>query len=106
MTDSEITGGGDTASGGAKRALSKTPMFTARNSARYERQELIKEINEAINAVDQSTQQTASTVEEANAASQSLADEAEGLSNLIKKFRVRSGHGQVSNQPRKLRRAS
>lgn len=47
MTDSEITGGGDTASGRAKRALSKTPMFTARNSARYERQELIKQINEA-----------------------------------------------------------
>lgn len=47
MTDGEITGGGDTPTGGAKRALTKTPMFTARNSARYERQELIKQIDEA-----------------------------------------------------------
>ncbi len=47
MTDSEITGGGDTPTGAAKRPLSKTPMFTARNSARYERQAVIKEIDDA-----------------------------------------------------------
>jgi Serine dehydrogenase proteinase len=47
MTDGEITGGGDTPTGGAKRPLTKTPMFTARNSARYERQELIKQIDDA-----------------------------------------------------------
>ena len=49
MTDAEITGGGDTPTGGAKRPLNKTPMFTARNSARYERQELIKQIDNAEN---------------------------------------------------------
>jgi hypothetical protein len=49
MTDGEMTGGGDTPTGSAKRALSKTPMFTARNSARYERQELIKQIDDAEN---------------------------------------------------------
>jgi hypothetical protein len=47
VTDGEITGGGDTPSGGAKRPMMKTPMFTARNSARYERQELIKQIDSA-----------------------------------------------------------
>ncbi len=47
MSESEMTGGGDTPTGGAKRPMSKTPMFTARNSARYERQELIKQIDEA-----------------------------------------------------------
>jgi ClpP class serine protease len=35
------------ASGPAKRPMSKTPMFTARHSARYERQDLIKEIDAA-----------------------------------------------------------
>ena len=46
MSDEDMTGGGDTPTGAAKRPLSKTPMFTARNAARYERQELVKQIDE------------------------------------------------------------
>jgi ClpP class serine protease len=39
--------GPDTGPDAARRAPTKTPMFTARNSARYERQDLIKAINQA-----------------------------------------------------------
>jgi hypothetical protein len=46
MSDGEAKVGGDTPTGGAKRPMSKTPMFTARHSARYERQDLIKQIDE------------------------------------------------------------
>ncbi|MBO3761072.1 PAS domain-containing methyl-accepting chemotaxis protein [Ciceribacter sp. L1K22] len=51
----------------------------------------INEINEAINILDQGTQKAAATVEEANAASQSLAAEAESLAGLIGRFKVGSG---------------
>lgn len=47
MSDGGVTGGGDTPTGSPKRPMTKTPMFTARNSARYERQELIRQIDEA-----------------------------------------------------------
>lgn len=47
------------------------------------------EINEAVNLLDQATQQNAATVEEANAAAQSLADDAQTLYDLIANFKVR-----------------
>lgn len=49
MSDGDAEGevGGDTRTGAAKRPMSKTPMFTARHSARYERQDLIKQIDDA-----------------------------------------------------------
>ncbi|MBP1851232.1 methyl-accepting chemotaxis protein [Rhizobium halophytocola] len=60
----------------------------------------IREINVAINTVDQGTQKTAATVEEANAASQNLADEAEALSTLIRRFKVRAkAAGSAQNAP-------
>ncbi len=46
------------------------------------------EINEAVNQMDQTTQQNAAMVEQSTAASRSMADEAEGLSQLISQFRL------------------
>ncbi|KQW26381.1 hypothetical protein ASE36_20580 [Rhizobium sp. Root274] len=48
----------------------------------------LKEINTAVNSIDQSTQQNAAMVEESTAASHSLAKEAEDLFNLIAGFEV------------------
>ena len=56
----------------------------------------ITEINSAINDLDGGTQRNAATVEEANAASRSLASEAEALTQLIGKFKVRGSlHDQA-----------
>jgi methyl-accepting chemotaxis protein len=46
------------------------------------------EINQAVNTLDQGTQQNAAMVEESTAASHSLAREAEALFNLLGQFRV------------------
>ncbi|SMC77455.1 PAS domain-containing methyl-accepting chemotaxis protein [Rhizobium sp. RU36D] len=47
----------------------------------------LAEINKAVNAMDQNTQQNAAMVEETTAASHSLAREAETLRNLVSQFR-------------------
>ncbi|WP_377297400.1 methyl-accepting chemotaxis protein [Rhizobium sp. SGZ-381] len=46
----------------------------------------LKEINKALNQMDQNTQQNAAMVEESSAASHNLAREAESLRNLISRF--------------------
>ncbi len=48
----------------------------------------LKEITQAVNTIDQGTQRNAAMVEESNAASHSLANEAEALFNLLGRFRV------------------
>ncbi|UWU24679.1 methyl-accepting chemotaxis protein (plasmid) [Rhizobium sp. CB3060] len=48
----------------------------------------LKEINQAVNTIDQGTQQNTSMVVESNAASHSLANEAEALFNLLGRFRI------------------
>ncbi|SCB57715.1 methyl-accepting chemotaxis sensory transducer with Cache sensor [Rhizobium aethiopicum] len=54
----------------------------------------LKEINQAMNQMDQVTQQNAAMVEEATAASVALNDEAQTLKALATRFRVSgSGHG-------------
>ena len=52
----------------------------------------LKEINSAVNQMDQVTQQNAAMVEEATAASVSLNEEAKTLQSLVARFRT--GHGQ------------
>ncbi|WFS00430.1 methyl-accepting chemotaxis protein [Rhizobium tumorigenes] len=47
----------------------------------------LKEINNAVNSMDQNTQQNAAMVEETTAASSSLANEAESLRELLAQFR-------------------
>lgn len=48
----------------------------------------LKEINQAVNTIDQGTQHNTSVVVESNAASHSLAKEAEALFNLLSRFRI------------------
>ncbi|MFB2608321.1 methyl-accepting chemotaxis protein, partial [Rhizobium phaseoli] len=55
----------------------------------------LKEINQAMNQMDQVTQQNAAMVEEATAASVALNDEAQTLKALATRFRV-SGSGNAA----------
>ena len=48
----------------------------------------LSEVNTAVNQMDQVTQQNAAMVEEATAASHSLTQEAQGLAQLIERFRL------------------
>ncbi|MBD9374146.1 methyl-accepting chemotaxis protein [Rhizobium sp. ARZ01] len=57
----------------------------------------LNEINMAVNTIDQNTQQNAAMVEESNAASHSLAREAEALNRLIAQFNV--GDGRQTRAP-------
>lgn len=59
----------------------------------------IAQINVAINQMDQSTQQNAAMVEQATAASYSLAKEADGMAALVSKFNV----GEAASRPQNRR---
>jgi methyl-accepting chemotaxis protein len=48
----------------------------------------LREINQAVNAMDQATQQNAAMVEESTAASHAMAREADALHGLIRRFRL------------------
>jgi methyl-accepting chemotaxis protein len=50
----------------------------------------LKEVNTALNQMDQVTQQNAAMVEEATAASHSLSREADALARLVSQFEIRS----------------
>ncbi len=52
----------------------------------------LKEINQSVNSLDQSTQQNAAMVEESTAASHKLASEAEALRRLLAQFRLGEAH--------------
>ncbi|WP_246659219.1 PAS domain-containing methyl-accepting chemotaxis protein [Rhizobium sp. FY34] len=62
----------------------------------------LREINQAVNTIDHSTQQNAAMVEQSNAASHALANEADGLFKLISRFRLgetgRTAHSQSHAQ--------
>ncbi len=55
----------------------------------------LKEINTAVNTMDQGTQQNAAMVEESTAASHSLASQADALSSLLGQFRMGDGAAAV-----------
>lgn len=61
----------------------------------------LAEINTAVNSLDQTTQQNAAMVEEASAASASLASESATLRELIGQFNVGSTTGQQAYPLRK-----
>ena len=67
----------------------------------------LKEINHAVNLMDQATQQNAAMVEETTAASHGLAKEAETLRELLGQFRLGHEHGAsltvVSNHGNDMR---
>ena len=60
-------------------------------SAAQEQSVGLAEVNTAVNHMDQATQQNAAMVEEMNAASAGLAQEASGLANLLSQFRTDAG---------------
>ncbi|ANH07807.1 PAS domain-containing methyl-accepting chemotaxis protein [Shinella sp. HZN7] len=66
------------------------------------------EINQAVNTLDQGTQQNAAMVEESTAASHSLAREAEALFNLLGQFRVgaETGRGRPAETHSDMRPAA
>jgi methyl-accepting chemotaxis protein len=64
----------------------------------------LREINAAVNTMDQSTQQNAAMVEESTAASHSLAREADSLFDLVSQFSF--GSAGVTDTPRLRRPAS
>jgi len=57
----------------------------------------LKEVNAAVNTMDQGTQQNAAMVEESNAQSATLAAEAEQLASLLQQFRTR-GSAQATRR--------
>ncbi|PYE92286.1 methyl-accepting chemotaxis sensory transducer with Pas/Pac sensor [Rhizobium sp. PP-F2F-G38] len=59
----------------------------------------LKEINTAVNTIDQGTQQNAAMVEETSAASHGLAREAEELFQLLSRFNVGAGTAARPSQP-------
>ena len=66
----------------------------------------LREINQAVNVMDQATQKNAAMVEETTAASHGLASEADNLYVLLRQFKI-SGDGQISSaQPIDKKRAS
>ncbi|MBB4238727.1 methyl-accepting chemotaxis protein [Rhizobium esperanzae] len=65
----------------------------------------LKEINQAVNTLDQATQQNAAMVEESTAASHSLAREAETLRVLLARFRL-PGQAQTAGRPETRQMAS
>lgn len=64
----------------------------------------LKEINTAVNAMDQGTQQNAAMVEQATAAAHSLASESSALFQLLSQFRI--GGESSQNQSRTMNIAS
>ena len=63
----------------------------------------LKEINTAVNTMDQGTQQNAAMVEETTAASHSLAREAEQLFNLLGQFNVGASRTRESGSVQPFR---
>ncbi len=59
----------------------------------------LKEINQAVNVMDQATQKNAAMVEETTAASHSLSSEAENLRRLLQQFRIGRATGPASAAP-------
>ena len=60
----------------------------------------LKQVNSAIASMDDMTRQNASMVKEATAAARSLASEADELTTLVARFRLRSeGNGAESAAP-------
>jgi methyl-accepting chemotaxis protein len=61
----------------------------------------LAEVNTAVNQMDQVTQQNAAMVEEATAASHSLASEAEALAKLVQQFKIGDGGETASASARR-----
>ncbi len=67
--------------------------------ASSEQSEGLNEVNKAVNAMDQVTQQNAAMVEETNAVTHRLSEEAEKLTGLVGQFQTKQTAKQQSNAP-------
>jgi methyl-accepting chemotaxis protein len=67
----------------------------------HEQSTALEEVNTAINQMDQTTQQNAAMVEQATAATHALAQQAEGLAQLITQFKIEGqGHAAAPAESR------
>lgn len=104
-SSAEVTGGVDLVrkAGEALRTIGgfieemNTHVDSIATSAR-EQSTGLSEVNQAVNAMDQTTQQNAAMVEQSSAASAALASEAAGLQQLVRKFRLSEDAGRAAPQ--------
>ncbi|QLF70871.1 HAMP domain-containing protein [Peteryoungia desertarenae] len=89
------TGDGLTAIAGLVQAINE--HMDAIASAAQEQSVGLGEVNTAVNHMDQSTQKNAAMVEEMNAASAGLAQEAANLAELLRQFRTGEGAAVASS---------
>ena len=61
----------------------------------------LQEVNIAVSQMDQVTQQNAAMVEETTAVTHRLANEADGLSNMVMRFRTAGGKASAQKAPRR-----
>ena len=73
-----------------------TRLITEISNSVREQSNGLKEVNIAVNRMDQITQQNAAMVEQSTAASHSMRQEAEQLGLMIRRFRVADEHGEAS----------
>jgi len=66
----------------------------------------LREINQAVNAIDQGTQQNAAMVEESSAAAHSLSIEAASLFEMVEKFKLREDGASRQQAARASQRAA
>ena len=68
-----------------------TDLMSEINASTAEQSSGIAQVNQAVTSIDQGTQQNAAMVEQTNAASHTLAQDAEGLTALIGQFKLGGG---------------
>ncbi len=71
-----------------------TRLITEISASVREQANGLKEVNIAVNRMDQITQQNAAMVEESTAASHAMRQEAEQLGSMIRRFKVADDHGE------------
>ncbi len=77
-----------------------TRLITEISASVREQANGLKEVNIAVNRMDQITQQNAAMVEESTAASHAMRQEAEQLGSMIRRFRISDDAGQDSYDDR------
>ena len=66
----------------------------------------IEQVNRAVTQLDQMTQQNAALVEQASAASNSMAGRSHAMSEMLDRYRLSLGEGQRSEAPAQVRRVA
>jgi methyl-accepting chemotaxis protein len=93
-----VTATGQALKGIEEHVVSINTQLTAIATSAREQSVGLSEVNTAVNQMDQTTQQNAAMVEQATAASASLASEADKLRQLVSRFQL--GAAMAATQPR------